>query len=149
MLPGSHLWGQDRWPKPEGIAYATMQKGDAFCMLGSTYHAGGENRTIDQKRPMHGLFFMRGYMRGEENQYLVHTKEEVLSWSLEVQRKMGFHMSSPNIGFADFQSPVEFLQGGKREFWVDPDPAFSGELESEKVVVGKGGQSVQMIESVS
>jgi hypothetical protein len=34
VLPGSHLWGQDRWPKLEGIAYATMQKGDAYCMLG-------------------------------------------------------------------------------------------------------------------
>jgi ectoine hydroxylase-related dioxygenase (phytanoyl-CoA dioxygenase family) len=114
-----------------------MKKGDAYCMLGSTYHAGGENTTTDQNRPMHGLFFMRGIMRGEENQYLIHTKEEVLSWSAEVQRKMGFHLSSPNIGFADFQSPVEFFQGVEREFWVDPDPAFSGVLETEKVILEK------------
>jgi hypothetical protein len=71
---------------------------------------------------------MRGIMRREECQYLVHTKEEVLWWSPEAQRKMGFHLSSPDTGFADFQSPIEFFQGIEREFWVDPDPAFSGVL---------------------
>jgi ectoine hydroxylase-related dioxygenase (phytanoyl-CoA dioxygenase family) len=130
VLPGSHLWGMERWPKAENLAFATMQKGDAYCMLGGTYHAGGENTTIDQTRPMHGLFFVRGVMRSEENQYLIHSKEEVLSWSPKVQRIMGFHLSSPNIGFTDFQSPVEFMQGVEREFWVDPDPAFTGALES-------------------
>ena len=126
VIPGSHLWGLERWPKVEEITYATMEKGDCYCMLGSTYHAGGDNMTQDQSRPMHGLFFSRGVLRSEENQYLIHTKEEVLSWSLEVQRKMGFHPSSPNIGFVDFMSPVEFMQGVEKEYWVDPDPAFTG-----------------------
>lgn len=99
-------------------------------MLGSTYHAGGANTTSDITRPMHGLFFMQGIYRGEENQYMIHGKEEVLSWSLEVQRKMGFHLSSPNIGFVDFQSPVEFLSDIKRDHWPDPDPAYTGVLQT-------------------
>lgn len=127
----------DRWPVAENLAYAAMKKGDAFCFLGGTYHAGGENITKDQVRPMHGLFFTRGYMRSEENQYLIHSKEEVLSWPAAVQRRMGFHLSSPNIGFVDFQSPVEWMQGVERDHWVDPDPAFTGALESDKKVAVK------------
>lgn len=50
-LPGSHLWYVDRWPKVETIAYATMEKGDAFCMLGGTYHAEGASTTANQERP--------------------------------------------------------------------------------------------------
>lgn len=130
VIPGSHLWGLERWPKVEEITYATMEKGDCYVMLGSTYHAGGANVTTDQKRPMHGIFFARGVLRAEENQYLIHSKEEVLSWPHEVQRKMGFHLSSPNIGFVDFMSPVEWMQGVEREYWVDPDPAFTGALEA-------------------
>jgi ectoine hydroxylase-related dioxygenase (phytanoyl-CoA dioxygenase family) len=130
VIPGSHLWGLERWPTTENLAYATMKKGDAYCMLGGTYHAGGENITTDQTRPMHGLFFIRGMLRSEENQYLIHTKEEVLSWPVKVQRKMGFHLSSPNIGFVDFQSPVEFMRGIEQPYWSDPDPAFTGALES-------------------
>lgn len=49
----------------DGICYATMQKGDALAFLGSVYHAGGGNITKDWKRPMHSLFFCRGYLRTE------------------------------------------------------------------------------------
>lgn len=105
-----------------------MKKGSAYAMLGGTYHAGGANTTANTPRPMHGLFFCQGIYRGEENQYLIHSKEEVLSWSPEVQRKMGFHLSSPNIGFVDFMAPVEWMrgEGERKEFWSDPDPDMSG-----------------------
>lgn len=52
----------------------------------------------------------------QENQYLIHDKEEVLSWSPEVQRIMGYTVSSPNIGFVDFVNPSQFLSGS-----YDPD----------------------------
>lgn len=42
-----------------------MQKGDAYVMLGSTYHAGGANKTESERRTLHGLFFSRGYLRSE------------------------------------------------------------------------------------
>lgn len=64
-IPGSHLWDSERVPKVEEAVYATMNVGDAFCMLGGLYHAGGHNLTKDQKRPLHGMFFCRGYLRTE------------------------------------------------------------------------------------
>jgi ectoine hydroxylase-related dioxygenase (phytanoyl-CoA dioxygenase family) len=64
-IPGSHLWDAVRVPTPEEVTYACMMPGEAFCMLGGLYHAGGANTTTDQKRPMHGLFFIRGIYRQE------------------------------------------------------------------------------------
>lgn len=64
-IPGSHLWDGNRVPTPDEVTYACMKPGEAFCMLGGTYHAGGANTTTDQKRPMHGLFFCRGILRTE------------------------------------------------------------------------------------
>lgn len=65
VIPGSHLWGPDRAPKVSEIGYATMQKGDCLAFLGSLYHAGGQNSTTDQYRPVHDLSFIRGFLRQE------------------------------------------------------------------------------------
>lgn len=59
------MWDDDRAPLESEVEYAVMEKGDALVMLGSTFHAGGANKTIDKKRPMHALFFCRGYYRSE------------------------------------------------------------------------------------
>jgi ectoine hydroxylase-related dioxygenase (phytanoyl-CoA dioxygenase family) len=44
-----------------------MNVGDCFVMLGGLYHAGEHNQTKDQKRPVHDLSFIRGYLRQEVN----------------------------------------------------------------------------------
>lgn len=64
-VPGSHLWDQERAPKVEDACCAEMEIGDAYVMLGGTYHGGGANQTTDTKRPMHGMFFCRGFLRTE------------------------------------------------------------------------------------
>jgi len=109
VIPGSHLWSGERVPKLSECGYATMVPGEAVVFLGGTYHAGGANVTKDQKRGLHSMFFCRGILRSEENQYLCNSTEEVLSWSEEVQKKMGFGLSTPNLGFVDFVSPIQYL----------------------------------------
>ncbi|KAL1618439.1 hypothetical protein SLS54_007166 [Diplodia seriata] len=46
-----------------------------------------------------------------ENQYLIHTKEDVASWPLEMRRLMGYDISSPNLGFVDFITPHKWITG--------------------------------------
>ncbi|TVY38598.1 Dioxygenase [Lachnellula occidentalis] len=121
-VPGSHLWDSDRVPKVEEAGYAEMNVGDSLCFLGGLYHAGGHNLTQNQKRPMHGLFFCRGYLRTEECAYLAYSTEEVLSWSHKVQARMGYTVSSPNIGFVDFIQPYKYLAG-------DYDPNAPGDVD--------------------
>lgn len=65
VVPGSHLWDMERYPTPEEVIYAEMMPGELYMMLGGTYHAGGANQTLNQNRPMHGMWFCRGYLRNE------------------------------------------------------------------------------------
>lgn len=129
-IPGSHLWPSDRVPRlDESIAYAEMEVGDCWIMLGGLYHAGGANITRDEKRTVHGLFFVRGYLRQEENIYLANSAEAVASWSPEVQKALGYTISSPNIGFVEFVPPVDYLagirpsEGNQKDFNTSQEPA--------------------------
>ena len=111
-IPGSHLWGPDRAPQIHEAIAAEMEVGECLIFLGSLYHGGGTNSTTDVKRPLHGLFFTRGYYRQEENVYLANKFEDVLSWSPEAQKLLGYELSHPNIGYTqDFLSPIQFMQG--------------------------------------
>ncbi|KAH6974116.1 phytanoyl-CoA dioxygenase family protein [Ilyonectria robusta] len=110
-IPGSHLWSSDRVPKTEEALYAEMDIGDCWIMLGGLYHAGGANVTQLEKRSVHGMFFIRGYLRQEENIYLATPPEEVLTWSEKAQKALGYTLSSPNIGFVEFFSPIPYLKG--------------------------------------
>ncbi|KAK5446598.1 hypothetical protein LTS15_009530 [Exophiala xenobiotica] len=124
-IPGSHLWDSRRVPKlDDSVAYAEMEVGDCWIMLGGLYHAGGANVTQDQRRSVHGLFFATGYLRQEENIYLANTAEDVLSWSPEAQKALGYDLSSPNIGFVEFIHPLQYLRGVRPEDGVgDFDPS--------------------------
>ena len=55
--------------------------------------------------------------------YLSNTTDDVLSWPLEVQARMGYTVSSPNIGFVNFVQPYKYLAG-------DYDPNQPGDLDA-------------------
>ena len=116
-IPGSHLWDNDTAPKVEEAIFAEMEVGECFVMLGSVFHGGGTNTTQDVRRILHGLFFRKGYYRQEENAYLANRAEDVLPWSSEAQKLLGYHLSTPNIGYLDFVPPVDYLRSGD----VKPD----------------------------
>ena len=59
----------------------------------------------------------------QENAYLAFSTEEVLSWPFDVQMRMGYTVSSPNLGFVDFIQPYKYLAG-------DFDPNQPGDLDS-------------------
>lgn len=111
VIPGSHLWGDERAPKRTEAVQACMVPGEALLFLGSFYHAGGANRTADQNRPVHGLFFCGGTHRAEENVYMEFDNEQVKTWSEKEQSRMGYATSSPNLGFVDFVSPMHIING--------------------------------------
>lgn len=110
-MPGTHLWGDERGPRREEAVQACMVPGEALLFLGSFYHAGGANKTTDQNRPFHGLFFCRGTHRAEENAYLEFPTEQVKTWSEKEQSRLGYAISSLNLGFIDFVSPIHIING--------------------------------------
>ncbi|KAF4465157.1 Phytanoyl- dioxygenase [Fusarium albosuccineum] len=135
VIPGSHLWGDDRAPKDHEAILATMNRGDAVAFLGSLYHAGGANTTTDDRRTIHSLFFNRGYYKPQENTYLSTTVEEVLSWPEEIQDVMGYNISSPTVGHVDFMPPVLYFKGlGDLDHIPDLDPSEAAMKRAETVV---------------
>ena len=110
VIPGSHMWDDERLPSLEEAAYAEMEPGDALVFLSSTRHAGGANMIEDPtdplaRRVMFSYFFAKGYLRQEENMLVSIPREVVLGMSEDMQRLIGYEASSSHCGFVDFQDP--------------------------------------------
>ncbi|CAI0644301.1 unnamed protein product [Colletotrichum noveboracense] len=111
FIPRSHLWGTDRHlpPRVDECIYAEMDKGDAFIMLASAYHAGGHNTTQNEKRLVFATFSIRGYLRQEENQYLSVPQDIAKNYDRPIQEYMGYAMSDPACGYVDQMDPIFVL----------------------------------------
>jgi ectoine hydroxylase-related dioxygenase (phytanoyl-CoA dioxygenase family) len=98
VIPGSHLWDDERLPLEEEAAYAEMEPGSALIFLSATRHAGGANRIKDPgdplaRRVMFSYFFAKGYLRQEENMLVSIPREVVLGMSREMQALIGYEAS--------------------------------------------------------
>ena len=130
FIPKSHLWyvrftlswdvtkltflwnrGTDREepPRVEDCIFAEMDKGDAFIMLASAFHGGGENITKDQRRLIFSTFIVRGHLRQEENQYLAVPKDIARGYDRAVQRMIGYGLNEPACGVYEMVDPVYAL----------------------------------------
>ncbi|PYH99836.1 hypothetical protein BO71DRAFT_341629 [Aspergillus ellipticus CBS 707.79] len=110
VVPGSHLWGDER-PDfgPDGVVDAELSAGEAFVMLGSLYHGGGEFGESEGGRMMHIMFMCGGVYRQEEISYLSYPIEDVKTYSKLVQQRLGWVQSEPNLGWVDLMSPDVLL----------------------------------------
>ncbi|KAK5064821.1 hypothetical protein LTR84_000655 [Exophiala bonariae] len=122
VVPGSHLWG-DKAPDfgsdgNHGVLDAEMEVGEAFIMLGSLYHGGGNyekalgtaKEGIRESRTVHAMFSCTGVSRQEEISFLSYPIEDVKKYSPIVQERLGWKQSEPNLGWVDLKSPEVLLQ---------------------------------------
>jgi ectoine hydroxylase-related dioxygenase (phytanoyl-CoA dioxygenase family) len=121
VIPGSH-----RWPREKALDYsealpAVMPAGAALLYLGGTAHAAGDNRTTqDLRRGMH-VSFCLGWLRTEENNYLVSPIEEVRKFPRRTQELLGYqaHDASPAggcLGVYNMLDPVELMSDDQFRF---------------------------------
>ena len=75
IVPGSHLWGDDRpdfGPSGDsGVVDAELKRGEAFVMLGSLYHGAGQYSMPTGSRTVHIFFMCTGVHRQEVRSFIL------------------------------------------------------------------------------
>ncbi|WP_431825221.1 phytanoyl-CoA dioxygenase family protein [Burkholderia sp. F1] len=101
VIPGSHLWDDDRKPDPSEARPVVMKAGSALIFLGSTFHAGGANSTQSEYRTAVSIALDAANVRQEENMYLSLTPELVASYPEQVQRLLGWSAGENLMGWVE------------------------------------------------
>jgi hypothetical protein len=105
VIPGSHRWDDERIPQQSEAVPTEMRAGAALVFLGSTYHAGGTNRST---APRTGLTITLdlGFLRQEENQYLAVPRDIVLRYPEQIQRLLGYNACPPLMGWIEIDGQM-------------------------------------------
>ena len=118
VVPGSHRWLPGRVPTEEEKVYAEMRAGSAVIYRGSTLHAGGGNRTINEWRRGIHLSYCLGWFRTEENNVLAVPPEIAKHLSLRAQELLGYgihdaiHQAGGYLGAVSMRHPTRLLAEG-------------------------------------
>ncbi len=104
-VPYSHLWGADREATEEETAIAVMPQGSVMCYLGSCLHGGGANTTKDEFRVGALVEYALGWLRQEENQYLVVPPEIARTLPDDLARMIGYSIQEPYLGWVEMNDP--------------------------------------------
>lgn len=114
VIPGSHLWDDERKPEMSEAVPTVMRAGSALIFLGSTFHAGGANTTTSEYRTAAGLALDAANMRQEENMYLSMSSEQVASYSEQIQRLLGWSAGTNHMGWVEVDGqmidPIHLLK---------------------------------------
>jgi ectoine hydroxylase-related dioxygenase (phytanoyl-CoA dioxygenase family) len=99
IVPGSHLWPQDRVASPDEIVAAAMPAGSVLLWMGGTLHGAGANRSDEWR---YGIFlsYSLGWLRQEENQYIDVPGDIARTLDKPVRDLVGYRMHM-GIGYAD------------------------------------------------
>jgi hypothetical protein len=115
VIPGSHLWDDERQPQMSETIPTVMKAGSALIFLGSTFHAGGANATADEWRAAASLALDASNVRQEENMYLALSPEVVASYPEEIQRLLGWSAGTNHMGWVEVDGqmidPFHLLRG--------------------------------------
>ena len=121
LIPGSHLWEQERKPRVEEVVQAAMPAGSVVIHTGGLYHGAGANRS---NAPRTGISLQYNYawLRQELNMYLTYPPEVARTFPDEVQRLIGYDFAAPYLGFVDGGSPQTLLKDTPPETREPRDP---------------------------
>ncbi len=113
LVPGSHTWPTDRRPEPGpdgsvATVAAEMDRGSVLVYLGTLWHGGGAN-TTDEVRIGLNLEYAAGWVRQQENQYLVVPPDRAGDVPDEVLELLGYDVSPPFLGYVDARHPLRHL----------------------------------------
>ncbi|KAB5532726.1 phytanoyl-CoA dioxygenase [Coniochaeta sp. 2T2.1] len=135
IIPGSHLWGQERMGEDEEAKTAVCPRGSVVYFLGTTWHSGGANRS-DKPRYALTVQYCQPYIRPLDNLMLSVDPRRVLNGEIprEIANMMGYRSAFPFIGYSDGINPRKATARMLRRLQAPIDyfpPGFASE-EGEK-----------------
>jgi hypothetical protein len=109
LVPGSHRLDHQppRGAEIETLA-AVMPKGSAVVYHGSLWHGGGAN-TTDGRRIGLAVQYCAGYLRPQENWFLLIPPDEVAAYPPRLQTLLGWGMYRHLLGHVDERDPRTLL----------------------------------------
>jgi ectoine hydroxylase-related dioxygenase (phytanoyl-CoA dioxygenase family) len=122
LVPGSHLWPNERVPEPEEVVATEMPAGSVLIYTGNTIHGGGANQS-DAPRSGVALHYNLGWLRQEENQYMAVPPELALRLPERIQELVGYALGGNSLGVVDHMNPKDYLHGIRDPAKSDLDPA--------------------------
>jgi len=105
VIPGSHKWDDERMPTQEETIAAEMKAGSALLWMGSVYHGGGAN-TSSTPRTGLTMAYDLACLRLEENHFLSLPVERVRQLPAEMQRLLGWSVSSTLLGWVEIDGQM-------------------------------------------
>ena len=85
VVPGSHLWEQDREPEADEICLAVMPRGSALIYSGNAIHSGGANREEAARVGLY-LGYIVSWLRPIENQLVTNDPADILALPEDAKR---------------------------------------------------------------
>lgn len=119
LVPGSHLWSDDRVPDKKDLRVAEMSAGSVLIYVGNLIHGAG--KCVTGSRTGLSLQYCVGWMRQEENQYVAVPIEEARGFDEPLQRLMGYDLAARHWGYVDQTHPMNFLNQTDRFGGLDPE----------------------------
>lgn len=82
-----------------------MRPGAALIFLASCWHGAGQNSVPGSTRTLHGLFFCRGTLRTQENQFLAIPRSKALAMSPKMLELLGYKQPTAALGMVENGDP--------------------------------------------
>lgn len=103
LIPGSHLWDDDRRPTREEMIPAIMVAGSMLYFLNTLWHSGGANTTQKPRRSL-TVQYCQPWIRPYENFTVAMGWENLDEVPQRLMRLMGFS-THDFMGYVDGRSP--------------------------------------------
>lgn len=108
VVPGSHLWDEDRIPEAHEVVAGEMPRGSVLLYQSGTIHGAGGNNS-DGLRTGFAFQYSLGWLRQEENQHLSNPPDVARHYPERLQHLVGYEFGGPYLGFVNGGDPARLL----------------------------------------
>lgn len=129
IVPGSHRWDDVRRPREDEVVQAVMPRGSVVLFTCAVWHGGGANTTAEAWRRALFTSYSVGWLKQEEQQFLVSPPEIARHYPERLQRLIGYQVHRPFLGWYDLQDPKVLLDGYEELSAPNLDLYAAGESE--------------------